>query len=76
MIVLSVIFCLSYWKLPRWGILQAIYHNDALTTAALLLGFVVVDLVVPWSLVLIVCGLSRLRPRVLYFSRKVRLRRR
>jgi len=49
-----------------------IHDNDALTTAALILMFVLVDLSAPWLLIRAICLLSRLRPYVLLPKREVR----
>jgi hypothetical protein len=49
-----------------------IHGNNALTTAALLLMFVLVDLCAPWLLIRILCLLSRLRPYLLFVKREVR----
>jgi hypothetical protein len=72
MLVLAAGFGLAYWKLPRWELVRAIYDNTALTTAGLVLGFLVADVAGPWILIRTICGLSRLRPTVLFFTRKVR----
>ena len=71
MLVLAIGFSLSYWNLPRWGIFRAIYDNTALTTASLVLGFLMADVVGPWVLVRAICGLSRLRPKTIFQARKV-----
>ncbi len=60
-----------YWKLPHEGLLRAIYANTALTTAALVLGFFIADIVGPWLLVTAICVLSRLRDAVFFLVRKV-----
>ena len=57
---------------PRGGLLSSIYRNDALTTAALLLGFLVADVLGPAILITVICGLSRLRPLVMFLPRRVR----
>jgi hypothetical protein len=71
MLILATVFSLAYWKLPRWGILRAIYENTALTTASLVLGFLIADVVGPAILVRVICSLSRIRPRTLFITRKV-----
>ena len=63
---------LLYWKAPRdW--LLAIYNNTALSTAALILCFLLADAVGPWLLIRVICALSRCRDAVLFFVRKVRV---
>jgi hypothetical protein len=73
-LVVVVAACLLlYWKAPREGLLRAVYDNTALTTAALVFGFLVADTVGPWLLIQMICALSRLRDAVLFFVRKVKL---
>jgi hypothetical protein len=69
-----VVGCLfAYWTLPHAGLLRAIYNNTALTTAALITGFLIADTLGPWLLIGIVCTLSRFRDAVLFFIRKVKV---
>ncbi|MGE5230855.1 MAG: hypothetical protein ACM3NS_03890, partial [Deltaproteobacteria bacterium] len=42
---------LLYWKGPRVGFLRAVYMNTALTTAALIFGFLMADWLGPWILI-------------------------
>jgi hypothetical protein len=66
--------CVSvYYKAPRGGLLRAIYNNPALTTAALVFGFLIADTLGSRVLILTICALSRLRDAVLFFIRKVRV---
>ena len=62
---------LLYWKAPHARLLRAIYNNTALSTAALVLGFLVADTFGPWLLIQIICVLSRFRDAVMFFTRKV-----
>ena len=55
----------------RTGIIRAIYNNTALTTAALVLCFLLADLIGPWLLVRIICLLSKLRVAATFLTRKV-----
>jgi hypothetical protein len=71
LIVLAAACVFLYWKGPRGGILHAIYRNPALTTAALVFGFLVADCVGPWLLIRLICLLSRLRLAAGFFTRKV-----
>jgi hypothetical protein len=73
LIVVAAACLLVYWKVPHDGLLRAIYNNTALTTATLLLGFLLADTVGPWLLIGTVCTLSRFRDAVLFFIRKVRV---
>jgi hypothetical protein len=61
-----------YYCVPRFGFLKAIYHNVALTTAALVFVFLVSDQVVPVFLKGMVCILSRVRARTVFMWNKVR----
>jgi hypothetical protein len=69
---LGVVCWALYGYLPRGGFWSAIYRSDALTTAALVLGFFALDIVGPAILVYAICGLSRVRPLVMFFYRRVR----
>jgi hypothetical protein len=69
--VVVVVCLLLYWKGPRDGLLRTIYTNTALTTAALVFGFLLADTAGPWLLIRVICWLSRARDRVLFFVRKV-----
>jgi hypothetical protein len=60
-----------YWRLPHEGLIRTIYNNTALTTAALVLGFLIADTLGPWLLIAVICTLSRFRDAVLFFIRKV-----
>jgi hypothetical protein len=51
--------------------MRAVYSNTALSTAALVFGFLLADVLGPWLLISAVCGLSRLRPAVIFLVRKV-----
>ena len=64
---------LIYWRVPRYGLLRAVYNNVALTTTALVFGFLVADTVVPWLLIKAICVLSRFRDAVLFMIRKVKV---
>jgi hypothetical protein len=72
MLVLGAGFCLAFWTLSRGRIVRAIYDNTALTTASLVLGFLLADVVGPWALIRAICGLSRLKPGKMFITRKVR----
>jgi hypothetical protein len=69
LLILIVACAAAYRWAPRGGFLTAIYRNDALTTAALLVGFFLADFVGPKLLIYAICGLSRLRPMVMFFGR-------
>lgn len=56
---------------PRGGLVSKIYHNDALTTAALLLGFLLADVLGPAILIRLICRSSQLRPLVMFLPRRV-----
>lgn len=60
-IVLAVACAATYYLVPRFGLLRAIYSNTALTTVALAFGFLVADQAVPLLLKGTVCLLSRIR---------------
>lgn len=60
-----------YWTGPRGGFLKVVYSNTALTTTALVFAFLVADTLGPWLLIQAICGLSRMRDAVVFFSRKV-----
>jgi len=60
-----------YYGVPHQGLLRVIYGNVALTTAALVFAFLLADMIGPWLLTLLICGLSRLRDAVWSFTRKV-----
>jgi hypothetical protein len=62
-----------YWKAPLDGLLKTVYSNTALTTAALIFGFLLADKLVPWFLIGMICFLSRFREAVIFFVRKVRV---
>ncbi len=64
---------LLYWKAPHDGLLRAVYRNPALTTAALVFGFLLADTLGPMLLIRMICALSHLRDAVLFFVRKVRV---
>jgi hypothetical protein len=67
-----VLACLGlYLWGPRTGLLRIVYNNTALTTAALVFGFLLADAVGPWFLIRMICVASRFRDRVLFFIRKV-----
>jgi hypothetical protein len=69
-----VLVCLTlYYKAPHEGLLRAVYGNTALTTAALVFGFLLADIIGPWLLIRAIGWLSRMRDRVLFFIRKVRV---
>jgi hypothetical protein len=60
-----------YWTGPRGGFLKVVYSNTALTTTALVFAFLVADTLGSWLLIQAICGLSRTRDAVVFFSRKV-----
>jgi hypothetical protein len=72
LVILSATYLVVYYCVPRFGFLKAIYHNVALTTAALVFVFLVSDQVVPVFLKGMVCILSRLRARTVFMWNKVR----
>lgn len=61
----------TYYLMPRFGLLRAIYANPALSTVALAFGFLMADQVVPLILEGLVCGLSRLRWKVAHLLSNV-----
>ncbi len=71
LIVVSIVCALLYWKGSHTGIVRAIYNNNALTTAALVFAFLMADFLGPWILIRSICGLSRFREVVIFFTRKV-----
>lgn len=71
--ILAITFLIGYWWAPRTALLRTIYNNTALSTAALVLAFLIVDKAAPLLLVAAICGLSRLRPSVMFIMRKVRV---
>lgn len=73
LVVVAATCTLLYWTVPRDGFVRAIYHNTALTTAALVFGFLLADTLGPWLLIRTICVLSRFRDAVLFFVRKVRV---
>jgi hypothetical protein len=73
LVVLAGVSALLYRYAPRDGILGTVYRNNALTTAALVLAFFLADLLGPWLLIMGICGLSRLRPLVMFIIRKVKV---
>ncbi len=73
LIVVATTCLLLYWNAPLDGLLGWIYNNTALSTAALVLGFLLADTLGPWILIRIICALSRFRDAVLFFVRKVRV---
>jgi hypothetical protein len=73
LVVLAVAAAVVYYYVPRYAFLVAIYRNDALTTAVLVLGFFIADILGPSLLIGVICGLSRLRPFVMFFVRKVKV---
>jgi hypothetical protein len=73
LIAVAATFLLLYWKAPRGGLLRVVYYNTALSTAALVLAFLLADRCGPWLLILAICGLSRLRDLVFVFIRKVKV---
>ena len=72
LVVLAVAVVLVYRYGPRTGLLLAIYKNDALTTATLLLGFFAADYLGQLVLKAAVCGLSRLQECTAFLPRRVR----
>ena len=67
-----VIACAAlYYNAPHQGLLRAVYNNTALTTAALVFGFLLADKVGSWLLIQTICWLSRFRDAFLFFVRKV-----
>lgn len=72
-LVVAAACVLLYWKAPHDGLLRLVYRNPALTTAALVFGFLVADTLGPWLLIRMICALSHLRDAVLFFVRKVRV---
>jgi hypothetical protein len=73
LLVVAATSILLYWKAPHDGLLRAVYRSPALTTVALVLGFLLADTLGPWLLIRIICLLSRLRDAVLFLVRKVRV---
>jgi hypothetical protein len=71
LLILALACTLAYWFLREWDLLRVVYRNTALTTAALVFGFLIADQVVPASLLAGVCALSRLRRATLVVIRKV-----
>jgi len=71
LLVVGVLFLVAYWKLPHEGLPRAIYDNTALTTAALVLSFLLADKCGPWVLELTILSLSRLRWATVFLRRKV-----
>jgi hypothetical protein len=72
LVVLAVAAALLYQYAPRDGFVGAIYRNNALTTAALVLGFFLADTFGPWLLITVIIILSRLRPLGVFFFRTVK----
>ncbi len=74
LIVVAITCLVLYWRAPfDRGLLGWIYNNTALSTAALVLCFLVADSLGPWLLIRAVCVLSRLRDAVMFLVRKVRV---
>jgi len=73
LIVVAAACLLLYWKVPLDGLFAWIYSNTALSTAALVLCFLLADTVGPWLLITTICALSRFRDAVMFFVRKVRV---
>lgn len=73
LLVVAATCILLYWKVPHDGLLRAIYRNPALTTAALVFGFLLADTLGPWLLIRMICALSQVRDAVLFLVRKVRV---
>src|SRR5262249_44195023 len=71
LLLLTIACYLVYRYAPRGGFLGAIYRNNALTTAALVLGFFAADIVGPFLLKIIIMALSRLRPAAIFFRIEV-----
>jgi hypothetical protein len=71
LIVVAAACVLLYWKGPRGGFVHAVYNNTALSTAALVFGFLVADRLGPLLLIWTIIALSRLRPAAGFFTRKV-----
>ncbi len=72
LLVIAILSVGIYYMGPRAGLLRAVYGNTALTTAALLLGFLLADVLVPLGLKAAICTLSRLKPRLLFIARRVK----
>lgn len=72
LVILAIAVSAVYMYGPRTGLLRAIYENDALTTAALVLGFFSADVLGQFILKALICGLSRARGTVIFLTRKVR----
>ncbi len=72
LVALAFACLMIYCLVPRFGLLRAIYSNTALTTAALVFGFLIADQLVPLVLQGAVCRLSRLRPGLMFLGAKVR----
>lgn len=72
LVVLVSACVLAYYTLPRFRLLRAIYANTALTTAALLFGFLLADQLGPLALQRAVCFLSRMRGAVAFVTQKVK----
>jgi hypothetical protein len=71
--VVAAACALVFWIGPHGGFIRAIYNNDALTTAALVFGFLFADLLGPWLLIRVICLLSQVRGAALFLGRKVRV---
>ena len=72
LVVLALTCTAIYYGMPRFGLLRAVYANTALTTTALLFGFLLADQGIPLVLKSLVCLLSRLRVPAMFIGRRVR----
>jgi len=72
LVILGIASFFLYPYLPRGGYWSAVYRSNALTTAALIIGVFAVDILGPALLIYGICGLSRIRPLVMFFYRNVR----
>lgn len=72
LLVLTLACLAGYYIVPRFGFLRAVYGNTALTTAALVLIFLVTDRLLPFLLQAIVCLLSRLRRKTMFLFSTVK----
>jgi hypothetical protein len=74
-VVWFAILCL-YWLRPFPSFLRMVYGNTAIATAALVLAFLLADVLGPRALIGAVCLLSRVRPSVTFITRRVQTFRR
>jgi hypothetical protein len=56
--IVAIAFLVFYYWIPRTDLLRTIYHNTALSTAALVFAFLLADKIAPWLLFGAVVALS------------------